>query len=112
MDRSSIRADHSNKIYGDRGSSSNDRFNSPADDRIADADADAIRMLHYRGPLAIVCGGNERVNCRRSMNRKSRALPRPSRELIGALLAQEDLFCPIWRVYLSTAPGMHFWVFW
>lgn len=37
MDRSSIRADYSNKIYDDSEGSSSDRFSSLADDRIADA---------------------------------------------------------------------------
>lgn len=37
MDRSSVDADHSNKIYNDSEDSSSDRISSPADDRIADA---------------------------------------------------------------------------
>jgi len=51
---------------------------------------DAIRMRHYRGPLAIVCEENERVNCHRSVNRKSCTLRRWSRKFIEALLVQED----------------------
>jgi len=51
---------------------------------------DAIRMRHYRGPLAIVCEENERVNYHRSVNRKSCTLRRWSRKFIEALLVQED----------------------
>lgn len=51
---------------------------------------DAIRMWHYRGPLAIVCEENERVNCHRSVNHKSCTLRRRSRKFIGASLIQED----------------------
>lgn len=55
---------------------------------------DAIRMRYYRGPLAIVCEENGRVNCYRSMNHKDRTLRRRSywRKLTGASLVWEDLF--------------------
>lgn len=54
--------------------------------------ADAIRMRYYRGPLAIVCEENGRVNCHRSVNHKGCMLRRRSRKLIGALLVREDPF--------------------
>lgn len=89
MNRSSIYVDHSNKIYDDR------RIHEAIDSArpltiVSRMQPDAIRMWHYRGPLAIVCEENERVNCHRSVNCKSRTLRRRARKFIGASLIQGD----------------------
>lgn len=106
MDRSSMHDDYSNKIYDDRASSPIERsLRSIQFTRliVSRMQADAIRMWYYRGPLAIVCEENGRVNCHRSVNHKGCMLRRRSRKLIGALLQRGILFCLIWRVFLSIA---------
>lgn len=90
MNRSSIHADHSNKIYDDLA-----RAHQAIDSVrplmiVSRMQPDAIRMRYYRGPLTIVCEENERVNCRRSVNRKSCTLRRWSRKFTEASLVQED----------------------
>lgn len=71
MTRSSIHADHSNKIYDDLAKAHQAIDSVRPLTIVSRMQPDAIRMRYYRGPLAIVCEENERVNCHRSVNRKS-----------------------------------------